>query len=141
MTWFRCGMKDNSTQELNKLIDRTIERIKIFGTTYVNNYLCTNCTNLKYVELDSNIDTIATYSFYGCSALETFIIRHNDVVIMGAAAISQSSIALPRGCNVYVPQAQINDYLSDATWGPFFDETTHPNNHLIAIEGSPYEEV
>ena len=141
MTWFRCGIKNNSTEELNKLLNKTIERINIFNTTSVNGSLCTNCANLKYVELGSIVDTINSYAFYGCNALENFVMRHNGVVSFGTSAFLSSSIQTQVGCNVYVPQAQINSYLSDASWSNFFDETTHPNNHLIAIEGSPYEEV
>ena len=73
-----------------------------------------------------------------CSALKTLIIRESYCWTLGGTGTFTSTPFASNGTGgtLYVPQAMISTYQTDATWSTILSYT---NNQILPIEGSQYE--
>jgi hypothetical protein len=73
------------------------------------------CTALTFVELSDKMTSIAAYSFYGCTALETFICRATTPPSLANA----NALTNTNNCPIYVPDASVDAYKSASNWSTF----------------------
>lgn len=100
-------------------------------------YSCSSLIELDFHKLTS----IATQSFSGSGSLETIIIRTNSMATLdNIDAFNGTRFAAGgSGGTIYVPQSLKSTYEANATWAALL--ALNANNQILAIEGSPYEEV
>ena len=119
----------------------SLASISLPKVTTIGAYAFNGCTKLTDVSLQ-NATTISNYAFNGCTLLNTIILGltteictlYNTNPFNGTAFASGKS-----GGTLYVPQDLIASYQADATWSAIL--SANPNNQILAIEGSIYEQV
>lgn len=116
----------------SSLINVTMPSAKILRTGVFQ-----DCTSLTYLDAyDTNrIDGSAFLN----TKLNVLILRGNYVCTLGIinAFTNTQFDTSGTGGTLYVPQALIASYQANATWASLLSQ--NPNNQILAIEGSPYE--
>ena len=101
---------------------------------------CNGSTSLNVLDfLGGSAASIQQQVFYGCTNLETLIIRQSDGVmaLQNLNAFNNTPFASGKaGGTLYVPSALISDYKAATNWSTILGYT---NNNIAAIEGSQYE--
>ena len=162
MTWFRCGIKNNEYKVLDSIIDHTITSFKANYTT-IKQQLLSGCNLLTDVDLPEvtsisaygfalcssltiidfpKLTNIASNAFTYCTSLETIILRSDTMCTLEATSGFYDSKfwkTTGNGGKLYVPQSLITSYENDSVWSTLLGRNA--NNQVLAIEGSPYEEV
>lgn len=73
------------------------------------------CAALTFVELSEKTTSIAAYSFYGCTALETFICRATTPPTLA----NVNAFTNTNNCPIYVPDASLEAYKTATNWNNF----------------------
>ena len=98
------------------------------------------CSNLHTCDIGNIFETTG-YSnrlgiFYNCNALTTVIIRNIDqMVVRYPSSDGLQNVSNNHG-TIYVPQVQLNNYLSDADWSALITSGAQ----ILPLEGSMYEQ-
>ena len=83
---------------LKKLVEGTVESIKLSNVTSIGNYAFHNCSNLTTIYVGTNTSTVCTLSntnaFNGCTNLT----------------------------NIYVPESLVDSYKSATNWSSYADK-------------------
>ncbi|MBQ2703195.1 MAG: leucine-rich repeat protein [Alistipes sp.] len=99
----------------------TITTVGISGTTnWGGEGLFYKCPNLRYVKLPSTTESIAAYTFYSCTVLDTLICEATTPPTLGNSALSNTPIASGTGY-IYVPDAAVDAYKEATNWSQFSD--------------------
>lgn len=139
-----------------------LAEINLPKATSIGKYAFQYCSSLTGINAP-NVTSIGEYAFSSCSALAEVIFP--KVGFIGASAFQASSklkkLVLKKndgvatlsnitaftstpfysngtGGTLYVPQALISSYQSASNWSKIL---SYPNNQILPIEGSPYEEA
>ena len=109
------------------------------GLTSISSSVFFNCSNITQMDLPS-VGSISGNAFYGCSKLQTLVLRKSDAICTLASVSAFNNTPL-RGYNgltgtVYVPQALISTYETATNWSTLYNEGTVS---FEAIEGSAYD--
>lgn len=94
---------------------------------------------LETIDFGEHFGGIDNNPFTGDSLLSTFIFRSNYVISLPSTSGLVSTTALNKnstGGTLYVPQALISSYQSATNWSTVL---AYPNNRILPIEGSQYE--
>lgn len=98
---------------------------------------CNGSTSLNALDfLGSTANQIQQQVFYGCSNLETLIIRQSDgvMVLQNINAFTNSPFASGKaGGTLYVPQSLISSYQSASNWSTILG---YANNQIKSIEST-----
>ena len=96
------------------------------------------CSSLPMLDFEQNIISFGNSCFNGCSALNTIVLRGDTVTgIVSTNVFNNTPFASDgNGGILYVPQALIASYQAHPVWSTILG---YPNNQILAIEGSPYE--
>lgn len=105
--------------------------LKLPAVTSLGRSVFSGCTGLTKIDIGEKFATIDGGVFYGCSNLETLILRNSSAVVKLAyvAALNNSGIASKKGY-VYVPAALLDSYKTATNWVSFATQ-------LRAIEDYP----
>ena len=74
-----------------------------------------NCIKMESVTLSSNTNNISSYAFQGCTGLKDIICNAINVPATGNNIFD----GVPLNANLFVPQANINAYLTASQWNRF----------------------
>ena len=106
--------------------------------TNVDEYAFRSCTSMTFVDLPL-LGTIETGVFYGCSKLNTLVLRKSDAIctLSATGAFTNTPFAAGKaGGKCYVPSALIDTYKTATNWSTLYAAGTC---EFVAIEGSEYE--
>lgn len=105
--------------------------LKLPSVTSLGRSAFSGCTGLAKIDIGEKFSTIDGGVFYGCSHLETLILRKPSSVVKLSyvAALNNSGIASKKGY-VYVPAALLESYKTATNWVSFASQ-------LRAIEDYP----
>lgn len=105
--------------------------LKLPAVTSLGRSAFSGCTGLTKIDIGEKFATIDGGVFYGCSHLETLILRNTSAVVKLSyvAALNNSGIASKTGY-VYVPAALLDSYKTATNWVSFASQ-------LRAIEDYP----
>ncbi len=94
--------------------------LKLPSVTSLGRSAFSGCTGLAKIDIGEKFSTIDGGVFYGCSHLETLILRNPSVVVKLSyvAALNNSGIASKKGY-VYVPAALLESYKTATNWVSF----------------------
>lgn len=94
--------------------------LKLSSVTSLGRSAFSGCTGLAKIDIGEKFSTIDGGVFYGCSHLETLILRNPSVVVKLSyvAALNNSGIASKKGY-VYVPAALLESYKTATNWVSF----------------------
>jgi hypothetical protein len=153
MAFYPC-----TNNQIDKLLDGSITKIRSL-VPKLTSFALAFCLDLTEVDLP-NISTIGNSTFQGDTSLRELIFNQtiniisanafnasglDTLVLKGDAVTTLASLnafnATPfssdgTGGKLYVPQALISTYQSANNWSTILG---YPNNQILAIEGSPYE--
>ena len=85
---------------------------------FIPSYAFQNCKTLGKVDVGKGVASLMTYAFFGCAALETLILRAEQVAELGTLALSGTGIAKGTGY-VYVPETVADGYKSNSKWATY----------------------
>ena len=89
-----------------------------------------NCPNLIRAEL-GELSALKMYDFYGCSSIETIILRKTDAICTLHAKTFYNGDAVTNGTGyIYVPAALLEEYKAATNWTVYADQ-------IRAIEDYP----
>lgn len=117
----------------------SLVNVNIPLVTYFASLVFRNCTSLVSVDLP-RLGNIGTSTFQDCVSLTNVVLRKTDnITTLSNVSVFQNTPFVPDGSGgkIYVPQALIASYQANATWVSLLSQ--NPNNQILAIEGSPYE--
>lgn len=111
-----------------------IEKIILPYVKQVGNAAFKDCKHLKYLDLGSKIQTLNSSNypiFYGCSNLNTIIIRNEDAVV-SVLLTKDGKVTNGRifadGYNfigsIYVPDSLVDSYKDDTVWSDYSTRIT-----------------
>lgn len=94
--------------------------LKLPSVTSLGRSAFSGCTGLTKIDIGEKFATIDGGVFYGCSHLETLILRNPSAVVKLSyvAALNNSGIASKKGY-VYVPAALLESYKTATNWVSF----------------------
>lgn len=96
----------------------------------IGGYAMKNCTNLKKADLGENLTIMYEQAFYGCTSLDTLILRSKSVCSINATnTLFGTPIESGTGY-VYVPRALVEEYKAATNWAAYVDQ-------IRAIEDYP----
>ena len=103
-------------------------------------------SGIEIIDFGEHILTIGGDSFRGSNEFKTFIIRANTIPTLGdITAFSYTPFTSGgTGGTLYIKKS-LYDHLGDSTADDYLNATNwsvilaYPNNHILPIEGSPYE--
>lgn len=103
---------------IDSILMRTITEYKDNVVTCIRGWAFGECTELTLVDVP-NVVTIDTGACYGCTVLNTFILRGETVCTLSATdAFSNTPIASGTGY-IYVPSALLADYQAATNWSNY----------------------
>ena len=73
-------------------------------------------TTLKYVDLWRTITSIGNNAFYGCTQLETLIVRRTVPPTLGSGALSDTQVSKLK---IYVPDESVTAYQTASRWSAY----------------------
>ena len=130
---FVTSARDYALAYRNKLLYITLPNLLIMPGSFLQ-----GCSILEKVDC-SRVTQIGSQAFANCLNLDKVIIRNSELCsLVSSGAFSGTSFrATGAGGKIYVPQSLISAYEADSIWAQVI--ALNPNNQILAIEGSPYE--
>ena len=120
--------------------NKSVTSINFPKITDVGSTAFGQCTALEIADFGS-LASVANSILSGCTALNTLILRKNSMVSLSRASeLSSTQFGTNgNGGTLYVPESLVNTYKGNAKWAEAM--AYNENNQILAIEGSPYENV
>lgn len=87
------------------------------GVTYVGNYAFRQCTNLRYVDMESSVTSLGSYCFDDCWYVESITCRAMTPPETAYASFAGVNYMIP----IYVPEASLELYPAADGWNGFTD--------------------
>ncbi len=87
------------------------------GVTYVGNYAFRQCTNLRYVDLESSVTSLGSYCFDDCWYVESITCRAMTPPETAYSSFAGVNYMIP----IYVPKASLELYPAADGWSGFTD--------------------
>lgn len=85
---------------------------------FVPSYAFKNCKTLRKVDVGKGVAILEAHAFSGCAAIETLILRSEQVSELGTLALFGTGIANGTGY-VYVPETVVDGYKSNSKWSAY----------------------
>ena len=96
-----------------------ISEVSFKSLESVDSYAFNKCTSLSKADMGNICLCLSSRLFYGCSALDTLILRRTSGDIrLTSSALTGTKIASGNGY-IYVPASMISTYQSDSTWSKY----------------------
>ena len=103
------------------------------GTTAINQYAFSSCTNLTSITIPENVTTIGDYAFSNCTNLTSVTIESDDIYKVATGMYSNQAGGLLAKANTVKVLKSIDDrsntYLS-TTGGFKLDNTSDPTYNI-----------
>ena len=104
-----------SANKLSQLASRTIVEVTaddLAGVTEIPRYLFEGCSQLKRVEIPSNITSIGYYAFVNCTSLERVVLMSKTPPTIQAGIFN----GCPNTCKYAVPKESLELYKTAEYW-------------------------
>lgn len=106
---------------VKKLIEAAAVTYPSLSITYdsVSKYLSTQLVERTITKVDTTVTTVANYTFYSCTTLDTLILRSTSIATLaGVSAFTNTPIKSGTGY-IYVPAALVDGYKAATNWSTY----------------------